>query len=306
MIDFQPLKLSHKGPYEQILFAGPTRGCESSFANRLIWGRQQVAFLHDCVVFFSHFNGRTLYPYPLGQGDRRRAVLALMEDARERGIPCRITNLLPQDREELEGWFPGKFTFRADRDGFDYVYAIEDLAELKGRKYQKKRNHCHRFYAMHPEAQALPLTGELLDQAREMARNWYRQRLQTDPHQDFVLETVALEKAIRYFRELEMEGLALVENGRMLAMTMGSRLSADTFDIHFEKADEQAPEAYAAINQAFARYLGQKHPELRYLDREEDMGLEGLRKAKLSYHPTHLVEKGWVCCLEDVHGDCHP
>lgn len=306
MIDFQPLRLSHKAPYEQILFAGPTRGCESSFANRLLWGRQQVAFIRDCVVFFSHFNGRTLYPYPLGSGDRRAVIQALLEDARERGIPCRITNLLDADRAEMEAWFPGKFAFRADRDGFDYVYAIDDLADLTGRRYQKKRNHCHRFYTMHPDARALPLEGELLDQAREMARRWYSRRLQADPHQDFMLETVALEKAFRYFRELEMEGLALVEQGQVLAMTMGSRLSRDTFDIHFEKADEQAPEAYAAINQAFARYLREKHPEVRFLDREEDMGLEGLRKAKLSYHPAFLVEKGWVCCSEDIHGDCKP
>ena len=96
-----------------------------------------------------------------------------------------------------------------------------------------------------------------------------------------------------------MEGLLLFHNGQALAMTMGSRLSDDTFDIHFEKALDFADGAYPTINQEFARYLQAKYPELKYLDREDDLGLEGLRKAKLSYAPHHMVEKSWACLLED-------
>ena len=82
-------------------------------------------------------------------------------------------------------------------------------------------------------------------------------------------------------------------------MTMGSRLSKDTFDIHFEKAVEGVDGAYPAINQGFAKYLRDKYPEVQYLNREDDLGLEGLRKAKLSYCPDHLVEKCWARMLED-------
>ena len=100
-------------------------------------------------------------------------------------------------------------------------------------------------------------------------------------------------------KELEMEGLLLVADGQILAMTMGSRLSKTTFDIHFEKALDRVDGAYPTINQAFARYLREKYPELLWLDREDDMGLEGLRKAKLSYCPDHMIEKHWACLLED-------
>ena len=86
-------------------------------------------------------------------------------------------------------------------------------------------------------------------------------------------------------------------------MTMGSRLSRDTFDIHFEKALEDVDGAYGAVNCEFARYLRLRHPDIRYLNREEDMGLEGLRKAKLSYHPDHLVEKCWAYVREDIYED---
>jgi hypothetical protein len=82
---------------------------------------------------------------------------------------------------------------------------------------------------------------------------------------------------------------------------MGSRISPDTFDIHFEKAREDVDGAYPTINCEFARYLRLKHPEIRFLNREDDMGLEGLRKAKLSYNPHHMVEKYWAYLAEDLH-----
>ena len=80
---------------------------------------------------------------------------------------------------------------------------------------------------------------------------------------------------------------------------MGSRLTQDTFDVQFEKAQANIQGAYPAINYEFARYIREKYPDIKYLDREEDMGLEGLRKAKQSYYPHHMIEKCWACLLED-------
>ena len=100
-----------------------------------------------------------------------------------------------------------------------------------------------------------------------------------------------------------MEGLLLICDGKVIAMTMGSALSNDTFDIHFEKATEGYDGAYAAINREFARYLREKYPALQWLNREDDMGLEGLRKAKLSYYPDQLIEKWWACLKEEGY-DC--
>ena len=100
-----------------------------------------------------------------------------------------------------------------------------------------------------------------------------------------------------------MEGLILRYKGKIIAMTMGSALSEDTFDIHFEKAVEGYDGAYAAINREFARYLRDKYPNLQWLNREDDMGLEGLRKAKLSYCPEKLSEKWWACLKEEGY-DC--
>ena len=303
MIDFHRLQLSQKDSYEQILFSCPPRGCEYSFANLFLWGQQQAEFVHGCVAFFSHFYGRSVYPYPIGSGDKHAVLEEILKDAQERGIPCRVTNVLPEDREELEKWFPGQFVFRSDRDGFDYVYVIDDLADLRGRKYQKKRNHFNRFQAEHPNYEIQPISPDNMAQAQQMVREWYQVRTQEDPHGDYMLESIAMKRAFQHYRKLGMEGIALLDGGDMLAVTMGSRLSADTFDIHFEKAREDVDGAYAAINCEFARYLRLKYPDIQYLDREDDVGVEGLRKAKLSYNPHHMVEKQWAYLAEDIHGD---
>ena len=115
------------------------------------------------------------------------------------------------------------------------------------------------------------------------------------------MERAALNKALSNMELLKIEGIALMEEGRVLAMTMGSRLSEDTFDVHFEKALDTEEGAYARINQAFAGYLMEKYPAVRYLNREDDMGLEGLRKAKLSYHPVRLTEKYWACLKDECY-----
>ena len=139
----------------------------------------------------------------------------------------------------------------------------------------------------------------LLHLARDMADHWIAYRSRIDPDTDLQTERIALCRAFRRFRELELEGLALLEGDAVIAMTMGSRMSADTFDVHFEKAREDIDGAYAAINSAFAGNLREKHPGLRYLNREDDLGLPGLRKAKLSYCPDHMIEKSWARLLEE-------
>ena len=303
MISFSRLQLAQKVQYEDILFACGSRSCEYSFANLYLWGRQEAAFFPEGVAFFSHFYGKSVYPYPIGTGNRRAVLEAVQEDAKSRGIPCRITSMTQAETQELESWFPGRFLFRPDRDGFDYVYAIDDLADLKGRKFQKKRNHVHKFQASHPDCLSVPLEKENLPQAQEMVAQWFRQRLAEDPHGDYLLEQIALSRAFRHFEALGMEGLMLVENGQVLAVTLASRLSENTMDVHFEKAREDVDGAYAAVNCEFARYLRLKHPELAFLNREDDLGLPGLRQAKLSYQPHHMEEKYCAYLAEGLHGE---
>ncbi len=300
MIDFQPLDLSRKAAYDALLQRGGERGCEYSFANLFLWGRQRAAFLDGGLVLFSQYSRRSVYPFPVaGSGSIDPLLDAILKDAEARGIPCRLTSLLQQDCKTLAERYPGAFRFHCDRDGFDYVYDINDLADLKGRRFQKKRNHLHRFLEAHPDCTALPLDADTMDATREMLTKWYEWRLREDPRADFHMELAALNRALRHREALGMEGLVLMEAGQVLAMTLGCALTADTFDVNFEKALPEFDGAYAAINQAFAAHLREKYPSLRFLNREDDLGIEGLRKAKLSYCPHHMVEKYWACLLED-------
>lgn len=299
MIDFMPLDLSYKDRYDAMLRCSGERGCEYSFTNLYLWGRQRAAEVNGNLVIFSQFNRKSVYLFPVGCCEKKSTLDAIIADARQRGIPCRLNGLTQEDYALLEYLYPGKFTSHFDRDAFDYVYAIEDLAELKGRKFQRKRNHLNRFRADRPNHILEPITQENIPLVESLVEQWYARRMAENPHGDYYMEQKALGKALREWDHLGLEGLLLRDGEQLLAMTVGSRLSETTFDIHFEKALDIADGTYAAINQGFAAYLREKYPALQFLNREEDMGLEGLRKAKLSYNPHHMIEKSWALLQED-------
>lgn len=299
MIDFQKLDLSQPERYNEYLRNCGERGCEYSLVNLYIWGRQRAAFLHGCLALFSQFQRSSVYPFPVGDGDVGAVLDAIIHDAQARGLQCRLTSMTAADCAVLEERYPGQFQFHPDRSSCDYIYNIEELASLPGRKFQRKRNHVNRFRQNHPNCQMIAIDESLLPQVRAMAESWYANRMASDPNNDFQLEQRALTRAFEKWGELGLAGAVLMENGQILAMTAGSFLNETTFDVHFEKALEDVDGAYAAINQSFAAYLHEKYPNLRWLNREDDLGLPGLRKAKLSYCPDHLVVKFWANLLEE-------
>ena len=299
MIEFKPLEISQKQEYSKLLAMSGKEGCEYSFVNLYLWGRQQAAKVGEDLVIFSQYNRKTVYLFPVGPADKKITLDAIIADAAKRGIPCRLSGLNQDDYALLERLYPGRFALHFDRDSFDYVYHINDLADLAGRKYQKKRNHLNRFKAERPNYRLEPMTAENLPLVRHLTDRWYESRLAEDPLGDFQLEQAALNRAFTHFQELELEGLLLWDGQELLAMAMGSFLNETTFDIHFEKALERSDGTYAAINQGFAAWLREKYPNLQYLNREDDMGIEGLRKAKLSYCPDHMVEKSWGLLRDD-------
>ena len=299
-IGFEPITLEKKEIYDRALSADSgERGCEFSFANLYLWGRQYMATIGETVMLFSQFDRRSVYPYPVGSGDKRAALDSIISDARSRGIPCRITGLSESDRETVEALYPEMFRYHNDEGSYDYVYDINDLADLKGKKYDGKRNHINRFAAEHPDFTVEPISDENLDKTRAMVAEWYRSRLEENPDADFHMERAAIERALRDREALGMDGIVLLCDGEVIAMTLGNRMREDTYDVNFEKARADIQGAYPTVNREFARYLREKYPTLRYIDREEDMGSEGLRRAKKSYHPHHMIKKYWACLLED-------
>ena len=288
MIAFQRPTLADRAQLVPMLFDIAYHGCEYSYVNICLWGQQQFAIVEGEVVIFSHWDGRSMYVYP-GTAKLEKILPLLREDARQRGIPLRLYGLTGEGTAEIETRFPGQYGFTRYRDGGDYLYEIERLAELRGKKLQQKRNHINRFLERYPDWHTQPISAENMDACKALAQRWYRQR--EEAGEDVTLEKVAMSRAFAAYDALGMEGLALYAEGSVVAMTMGNRMRREIFDVNFEKADAEIAGAYPLINREFARYIHAKYPEIRYLNREEDMGLPGLRKSKLSYHPDEIVEK---------------
>lgn len=291
MIQYKNVQLEDKTAYENLLHNTTEHGCYYTFANLFMWGTQQIAFLNEHVLLFSEFDGNCFYPFPIGFGDKKEILEQIFADTKERGLCCCLTGLNEEDKHTLETLYPGQFYFHAERNNFDYVYDIHSLADLKGRKLHRKRNHLKHFEKNHPNCVVEPISDENLEEVRTFLSSWYKMKLEETPDGDYHNEQAALEKALHYHKELDMEGLLLKEGSEILAFTMGSQMSADTFDVHFEKARGDIDGAYTTINSSFANYIRNKHPHIAYLNREEDMGIPGLRKAKKSYFPHHMIKK---------------
>ena len=295
MINFRTIKVEDKTLYSKHTVGDRLSGCEMSFANLFLWGDQKIAFIHDCLAFFSTFS-RSFYPMPMGKGDKKKVIDEIILDAKERNIPLTISSISQKDKEFLEENYPNKFDFISKEGSFDYVYAIDDLADLAGKKYHKKRNHLAQFKKACPEYKVENINIDNIHKVKEMVDKWYMEKQKSDPENDFGYERDFFDRAMANYFELNLEGLMITCGGEVVAVTFASQMEEDTFDVHFEKAFSDVAGAYVVINNEFAKYIRNKYPKIKFLDREEDMGIEGLRKAKQSYYPVSQIIKYVANC----------
>ena len=207
-----------------------------------------------------------------------RKHYAALEDERRRSAAKYV---------KLRDAFPGRFTFTADRDYFDYVYLRSDLATLRGKKYQPKRNHINRFKAAYPNYEYKELTAELVPECLRLESMWCKAN-DCAENEALIAERRSMTDALKHINELDLRGGVLHVNGEIVAFTFGAPINNETFDTCVEKANTDIEGAYAMINNEFANRIPEQYI---YINREEDLGLEGLRKAKLSYYPETLLEK---------------
>ena len=181
-----------------------------------------------------------------------------------------------------------------DRDSSDYIYLQEKLSSLSGKKLHAKRNHIHRFEEEYPDWTYESITEENEEECARMAMEWCMQNCMTEEERieyDKIDESRLVVYAIRHREQLGFVGGAIRAAGKIIAITLGEPLTKDTFVVHFEKAYADIQGAYPIINREFVKH---EMAEYQYVNREEDMGEEGLRKAKLSYRPEILLEKGII------------
>lgn len=296
MIDFQPPKIGDLAWAGKCLAAAPRPACEYSFTNLLGWSKpygQEIAQWGNFLLTRLDGPLHGCYLWPVGEGDERAAVEALAADAGERGCPLRLVAVPAGEKDRLEAWWPGRFEITPDRDGFDYCYDIEKMCDLPGKKLHGKRNHINRFLEANEgrwtfEAMTRTQLAECLEMEAEWRRRASGREVDFENHGP---ETTALLAAAAHYDALGMDGGILRVYGEVVAFTMGTLLTPDTYDVHFEKAYGELQGAYPMIAREFARLIRDKYPAVRWLNREDDMGVEGLRKAKESYYPDRMIEK---------------
>ncbi len=286
MLDFKPVTPDIKDQYQKLSFS-KNRSCLHTLATMFIWGHAKYAVVDGFFVFLAKYGEKYVYPFPVGDGDLKHIIELLMLDAKERNIPFRLSGLNNADAEAVKNLFPDKFIFTSKRDHEDYIYLLDDLKFLSGRKFHQKRNHLNKFKLLYHNYTVETISEDNIPAVWDFALKWFNSR----NNEDIAYEQQALKRAFDNYSLLGFEGIVLSVNGQVIAFTLASQTSNDTFDVHFEKADTSFDGAYTAINNFFATYISEKYPLIKYLNREEDMGIEGLRKAKLSYNPHHMQER---------------
>lgn len=274
-----------------------SRSCERTFVNVYLWPRHykvQYAIIEDTLVFRD--SGKNLsFTYPAGEPENvKKALEFLMEYCKEKDVPFILYNVTPHMFAQLDKWYPKKFFIEYNRDLADYVYETEKLASLAGKKLHGKRNHINKFKALYPDWSYEPLNDDNVEDCFQMALKWRNKNgCEDDPEKN--AEMCVTLNSLRLYKELGLKGGVLKADGKIVAFTVGEPVSDDTFVVHIEKAFAEVDGAYPMINQQFVQH---ECMEYEYVNREEDTGAEGLRKAKLSYRPAFLEEKGIVKEME--------
>ena len=288
MLEFHPVSLADRDPIRAKLAAEPRLGCEYGFGNifsysakyPILVGETGGCFFTRCVV-----DDYDYYCFPVG-GDKRIAIRDLIESARRVGKASELYGMTEADAAILEEAYPGRFVIEKARDSFDYVYTREDLVSLAGKKYQSKRNHIS-FFMRNCRWSYEPITPETIPECLAMSEQWLEQN-KNEYQDDLVAEFAIIQKAFANYEALGYVGGLLRADGKVVAYTMGEPLTDEMFCVHIEKAFADVRGAYPMINRLFAE---QSLGGYRYINREDDVGHDNLRKAKLSYHPAFFVEK---------------
>lgn len=292
-IEFRKPELTDKELITSYLMRYPSRCCDRTFANILLWCvHYHVDFAeYKNTLLFRDGDAEAAFALPAGEDEDVKAVIQeLMDWAKAENKEFSLYEITKENQEKLEEWFPGVFEVEYDRDYADYIYEAESLATLAGKKLHSKRNHVNKFHKNFENRWSYePLSKENQAACLKMADEWCKRNgCSDDPGKKS--ELCVAKNAIRLYEELDMTGGVLKIDGEIVAFTVGEAINEDTFVVHIEKAFSDVDGAYPMINQQFVSH--ELYGKFKYVNREEDLGIEGLRKAKLSYKPAILLEKG--------------
>lgn len=290
MLQFKEITLADKSIIQRFTLINNRRNCDLTFANLYSWSflyRSEYAVAHD-ALFFRFYEGEELrYMLPVTAQITSEVLCAMEADVLRLQQPLVIAGVCADTIALIETLMPEKFVFESDRDYADYIYDTSDLAGLMGKKYQGKRNHVNQFKNKHPDYRFTPLSSDLISDCLRLEEQWCNAH-DAAHRRALEMERISMIRALKEMDSLDIVGGVLWVKDNIAAFTYGAPINQITFDICVEKADTSIDGVYAMINHEMANLL---FPQYRFLNREEDLGIEGLRRSKLSYHPLQLLEK---------------
>lgn len=289
MLEFRQIDISDRQWVNELLRKSDFMGCEYSFANNMAWRRlsnSTISRYKDFYLIKAENENYTSISFPSGEGDYKELFSVLKEYALSNGKPLAVTGVTETGLKIFNDIF-GSDSYNsvlADGSG-DYIYLADNLINLKGKKYHKKRNHLSKINGY--DWKFYPMTEAFFDECIEFSAVNYNSKNGYDDESS-IAEQYAIHTYFTYFNELELKGGVITVEGKVRAFTIGERLNSNTFCVHIEKADASVEGLYPAINREFAEYAASG---FKYINREEDLGIEGLRKAKRSYNPVFILDK---------------
>lgn len=312
MIKFKDITEDDKELIQSFTLWGERQNCDLSFSNLISWRflyNTQFAIVDDYLVFRFYMGHHLAYMMPVPRPKRQEdgtfkvepcdecsvsVIRAIRDDSIAMGHPFLMLGVCNYMRDIVEEHFPDTFDIKPDRDFSDYIYTRDKLINLSGKKLQSKRNHINKFKNLYPDYRYRELTPELIPQCLELERQWRRTSKDDNgdvPDEDLSEELRSMTRAFNRWDRLGLVGGTIFVGDKLVAFTFGCPINQCTFDVCVEKADVNYEGAFTIINQEFVKHLPEQY---YYINREEDMGDEGLRRAKLSYKPDILLEKNVI------------
>ena len=289
MLDFRPLELKDKDLFEAYAICYGYHNIEASFANKYIWGgatKTKISADEHTMYILLRYAGQDFMLPPFLKDceyNFSRPLKETEEYMMDVFGTFLIKGVTDEQKAQIEKDCPGKYSFLPDRVNFEYVYLAEDLISLKGKKLHAKRNHINKLLKDHTY-EYKKYTDNDYEACIALQQQWIYGK---DDSPEGYEELEVIKRALSHLGELNLKCGLLLIDGSLQAFSIGEEFG-DMAIIHIEKANPEIPGAFALINREFVRH---EWSGLKYINREEDMGLEGLRKAKLSYNPVFLLEK---------------
>lgn len=288
MLSFKKPTIEDKQWVDECLKYVNSFNCEYTFGNLLVWSTSYLTTICKYKDFLLCRWGRNndyMYSVPIGKGDFKDAVEQIISDAKSFHITPVIYGVTENYKKLIDKYFPNRFSYEYDEGYNDYIYSVEKMAELRGKKYHGKRNHITNFKKNNPDWSFEILNQDNINECIALHSQWIKNH---EDDEDYSYEFEAVLTAFENYEKLGFVGGLIRVDGKVIAYTMGERHSDRLFVTHFEKAPAEIQGAYPIINQEFTRNCLMNY---EYVNREEDLGLEGLRKAKQSYNPELFLEK---------------